>query len=368
MSIRIACSEKNIADDAVTELKNIFGATPLKMIVYFASSDFVPQEISATMQQVFAGATVFGCTTAGEIISGRMLKGAVVAMAFDEESISEVRVEVLENLSKMMAVNEAFCSFGKYFGESMDSMDPSQFFGIVLVDGLSGAEEQLMDTIGDKTNITFIGGSAADDLKFSSSHVYANGKAYSDAAVLAVLKPGTSFELIKTQSVSPLGARLVVTKANAEQREIVEFNRKPASVAYAEALGVPVSDLATCFPRHPLGLLIEGEPYVRSPREIAGDSVFFNCSSVDGMELTLLEASDLVGDTKAALDCVLEKLGSISGVVVFNCVYRAIELDKKNLADEYARLFADYPTIGFNCYGEQFIGHINQTATMIVFR
>ena len=68
------------------------------------------------------------------------------------------------------------------------------------------------------------------------------------------------------------------------------------------------------------------------------------------------------------MDCVLEKLGSISGVVVFNCVYRAIELDEKNLGDEYAKLFADYSTIGFNCYGEQFVGHIYQTAIMIVFR
>ena len=150
-------------------------------------------------------------------------------MAFDEESMLDVKVAVVENLSRKIDVNEAYRSFERHFGEPVNEMKPSNYLGIVLVDGMCGLEEKLMDVIGDKTNVLFIGGSAGDDLKFQSTHVFANGKSYTDAAVLALLKPAAPFELVKTQSVRELGAELVVTKANEDQREIVEFNHKPAA-------------------------------------------------------------------------------------------------------------------------------------------
>jgi hypothetical protein len=247
-------------------------------------------------------------------------------------------------------------------------MNPSRYLGIILVDGLCGLEERLMDVIGDKTNVFFIGGSAADDLEFQSTYVYANGKSYSDAAVLALIRPAAPFELVKTQSVREMGPVLVVTKANEDRREIVEFNNRPAAIAYAEALGVSVNELAACFPKHPLGLVIDGEPYIRSPTHISGDRVAFQCSSVEGMPLSLLELTNLIEDTKVALARSKAKLGGISGILVFNCVHRTLELEHEQLTDKYGELFADFPTIGFNSLGEQCIGHLNQTATMIVFR
>jgi len=368
MAIKIASSEKDTVDDAVNELMESFSRNNMKMIVYFASSKFDPHEISARMQSAFSGVTVFGCSTAGEIVSGRMLKGSVVAMAFDVESMLNVKVEVVENLSKKIDVTEAFRSFERHFGETADEMKPSRYIGVVLVDGMCGHEEKLMDEIGDKTNVIFVGGSAADDLRFETSYVYANGKPYADAALLALLMPAAPFDLIKTQSVREMGAKLVVTKANEDTREVIEFNNRPAAIAYAEALGVSVNELAACFPSHPLGLVIDGEPFIRSPTKLRGDSVFFQCSSVEGMPLSLLELTNLIEDTRDTLERSREKLGGISGVIVFNCAHRALELEYKNLTAKYGEVFADIPTVGFNSYGEQFIGHMNQTATMIVFR
>jgi hypothetical protein len=368
MTIKIAKSEKGTVDDAVHELMGTFGSNNMKMMVYFASTRFAPEEISAKMQAAFPDATIFGCSSAGEIVTGRMLKGSLVAMAFDVESIPDAKVAVVENLSRRIDVREAYLSFERHFGEAASEMDPSRYLGIVLVDGMSGFEERLMDVVGDRSNVLFIGGSAGDDLKFQSTHVYANGKAYTDAAVLALLKPATPFELVKTQSVREMGIELVVTSANEEQREIMEFNTRPASLAYAEALGVSINELAARFPRHPLGLVIDGEPYIRSPKHISGNSIFFHCSSVEGMPLSLLELTNLIDDTKEVLAKTMAKLGGISGVIVFNCAHRALELEYKNLTEKYGEVFADVPTIGFNSYGEQFIGHMNQTATMIVFR
>jgi hypothetical protein len=280
----------------------------------------------------------------------------------------EVRIEVLEDLSRKFDVTGAFRSFEKHFGEPAAGMGPSRYVGIVLTDGLNGREERLMEAIGDMTDVFFVGGSAGDDLRFRSTHVYANGRAYTDAAVLALLKPGVPFDFVKTQSVRDLGVRMVVTKADSPRREVVEFDNKPASTAYAEALGVTINELPDYFPTNPLGLVIDGEPYVRSPMMIQGQSVLFYCGSVEGTTLSLLETGDIIEDTRRDLHEAEERLGGISGLIVFNCAHRALELSNKRLTGKYGELFGGIPTIGFNSYGEQCIGHVNQTATMLAFR
>jgi hypothetical protein len=85
------------------------------------------------------------------------------------------------------------------------------------------------------------------------------------------------------------------------------------------------------------------------------------------MELSLLESTDIIKSTKKSLDDAKKELGNISGIVNFNCILRTLEMEQKGLCDAYGKLFADVPTVGFSTYGEEYIGHINQTATMIVF-
>ena len=69
-----------------------------------------------------------------------------------------------------------------------------------------------------------------------------------------------------------------------------------------------------------------------------------------------------------AVEKKLKESGKISGIINFSCILRAQELEEKNQTEAYGKIFAGIPTIGFNTYGEELIFHINQTATMLVFK
>jgi len=188
---KAVCSEKETVDGAVFELMSSFGYNNMRMLVYFASKSFDPIELSAKMHMAFPETTILGCSMDEEIVSGRMLRGTVLAMAFDVESLLDVKVEVIENISNNIDLTRTFKSFEKYFGEAVNEMEPTSYLGIILSDKLSCREDRLIDLLSAKTKVYFISGSSADDYNFQATYVFANGKAYSDAAVLALLKPAT---------------------------------------------------------------------------------------------------------------------------------------------------------------------------------
>jgi hypothetical protein len=369
MNIQTTHSTQPSARDAAAEIKAHLQTFPPRLVLFFASSTYPSEETARAMEAAFPGAAVFGCTTAGEIISGQMLHNSIVAMGFSAAVIGDVKIETLTDVhdNAAAAVAQAFAGFEKHYGMAMLDADPAKYVGIVLVDGLSGAEEKLMEKISDLTNVNFIGASAGDDLKFKSTHIFAQGRAHSNAAVLALLKPNVPFDFIKTQSFSTLQKTLTPTKVNREKREVLEFNNRPAAAAYAEAIGSSVKELPEHFMTNPVGLMVGGEMYVRSPQQVRGNSVAFYCAVDKNTELQVLSSTDIVEGTRKSLKDEMTKMKHIEGLVNFHCILRTQELENKGETEAYGQLFADIPTIGFSSYGEELNRHINQTSTMLVF-
>jgi hypothetical protein len=367
MKITTAYSTESDPEKAVDDLQSQMASCDPRAVIFFASSQYDPQTISQCMHKTFGGAATFGCSTSGEIVSGKMLKNAIVAMGLGADVLEDLNLQIVECIQSENRVDEAFAGFSDHFKVNPFTMDVDEYVGIILVDGLRGAEEKLMDRIGELSNLFFIGGSAGDDLKFAQTWVYANGRAYTDAALLALLKPKAKFSFIKTQSFRPCAAKLLATKVKLSERKVLEFNHKPAAEAYAEALGTTTAQADKFFMSNPVGLIIDDEPYVRSPQRIEDEAMHFYCNVMEGMEMTLLESSDIVKDTRAAVAGKLAQVKHISGIINFHCILRTLELEKIGQTDAYGEIFSDIPTIGFSTYGEEFIGHINQTSTMLVF-
>jgi len=220
--------------------------------------------------------------------------------------------------------------------------------------------------MGNLTNVPFVGGTAGDDLTFKGTYQFHNGRVYTDAAILLLMEPTNGYAILKTQSAELTDIRLTPTKVNEKRRAVNEFDGKPAAVAYAEALGVSVDDLPKYFAERPVGLVFdEKNIFIRSPQEILEDgSVTFGSAIKEGLELNVVQATDIVAGTVNALQNACDA----KAIVDFNCAYRFVELTAKKQLQAYSEIFGNVPTIGFSTYGESYIGHMNQTSTMLLLK
>jgi hypothetical protein len=365
-----AYSSESSVKTAVNEIKEQLSPGSPKIIMFFAAPKYDGAELSSAMKEAFPETISFGCSTAGELIDDKMLKESVVAMGFGSDIIADAHIAIATDVkgAAKSSVSKAVREIEEVYGNSLRSLSKDEYVGIVLHDGMGATEEDVMDEIGNLSDITFIGGSAGDDCKFESTQVFAAGKAYSNACVLAVLKAATDFSIIKTQSFSSTGKKLITTKVDEATRTILEFNGKPASKAYAEALELPEDQLADKFMKNPVGLSIGDDFYVRSPQQVKDGNVVFYCSIQEGMELDVLSGTDIVKDTQEALEAKKKEMGGISALINFHCILRTLQLYSEGKAEEYGKVFKGVPTIGLSTYGESYIGHINQTSTMLVFK
>ena len=368
-NFKVAHSELKDAAEAVKSIHEQLADVDARMVLYFVSTAYPVETVCREMADAFKGVQTVGCTTAGEMITGKMGQNSIVAMAWHKNALEEVYVEALENIkTDDDAVEKAFKSFENKLGMPMKEADHEKYVGIVLIDGLSGCEEKLNDRLGNHTNVPFVGGSAGDDGKFECTYVFANGKTYTNAAVLALLKPANGYMILKSHSFMFTDKKFVPTKVDESRRMVMEFDGKPAAEVYARAMGVP-KDAVTGYEmsKHPVGLVFEGADgvhyFVRSPYGFDGNAITFYCSVKEGLELTMLQACNIVEHTREDL----RKCGKIQAAVDFNCMYRTNELRRKNELTEYSQIF-DCPAIGFATYGESYIGHMNQTSTMLLLK
>lgn len=218
--------------------------------------------------------------------------------------------------------------------------------------------------------MSFVGGSAGDDLAFTGTRVFCGDRHSDRGAALLVLEVTAPFRVIKTCSFVPAGRAMTVTHADLAERIVWELDGRPATEVYAEAVGCPPEQLgAEVFMSHPVGLMIDGKPWIRSPQQVvAGKGIKFYCQILPQMRVELMRSTDLVGDTRSDLRQAYNSLGGqVSGTVAFNCILRRLEIDQNGLHQDFADAFDGVPTAGFHTYGESWLGHINQTLTAVLF-
>lgn len=354
---------KAAAEQAQAALQNF---AP-KLILFFASSVYDATAPAAELEKAFPGCRIIGSCAHSEYCNDGYTDGSISLMAMDAESIADVAIHVVEDLPAKPDFSGAVKEMEAHFGGSEEIFQHFDcYVGLVLFDSAPKKEEWFMDKLGMATDVLFVGGSSSDAGN-GVTHVYADGKTYANAAVLAMLKTVNGYDVIKTQSACILNERkLEVTKSDMENRVLLEFDGRPCGEVYAEVLGVAQDKIADYFVSNPLGIVSGEEIFVRTFNEIQPAGISLHCGIPEGSEINVLKIGNIVEDTKNALDAVITY--TPAGVINFNCLYRTFEMLQKDLVAPYCALWGRYPSIGCSTGGEAYLGHINETSTVLVIK
>jgi len=310
---------------------------------------------------------VLACTTAGEIGPRGFQESSVVGVSLRGDlDVALFPIPDLHNIRHTTASALA-APIRRHITQRAAGWSS---FGIVLIDGLSGAEERLMAALSAAVpELSLVGASAGDALEFTRTGVWWDGAFREDMAVLAVINTPQPWATIKTQHIHPTETLLVITEADSTRRTVLEIDAEPAAVAYARAVGVSVDQLGPqVFSQHPLVLLVGGERYIRSIQRAEPDgSLVLYCAIEEGLVLALGRGGDLVAELAESLNTAITEIGPEPVVLGFDCILRRLEVQARGLTRDVGDLFARSEVVGFHTYGEQHGSlHINQTFTGIV--
>lgn len=370
--IRVAASALSSTREAVLEAKAALGGGEYQHVIAFFGIDHDAKALAHTLNQVFPGVPVSGCSTAGEIGPSGMMQGGLLLIAFPRHGF-RVHSELITDIDRfgVERATGAARRLKSHICPASERLARENVFALLLVDGLSNAEENIVAAIHwELDDIELIGGSAGDGICFQRTVMMHNGRVAQRAAILMMIETDYPFRVFKTQNFEPTGIKLVVTAADTENRVVYELNAEPAAREYASAIGLRPDDLGPfSFASYPLVVKVGGDYYCRSIRNMNPDgSLSFFCAIDEGIVFTVARPRDILSSTEAALQELDTALGGIDLVVGFDCILRRLDAETRQIRHQMDELYRKYSVTGFHTYGEQYNAmHLNQTLTGIAF-
>ncbi|MCP1319319.1 nitric oxide-sensing protein NosP [Halomonas sp. 707B3] len=341
-------------------------------VLFFCSAEYPLAALAQALSSAFGELPISGCTTAGELTPDGYDRGSVVAICFDQRffAIETALIDDLEYFDLPTAQPLVDKLLERCRRQAVAPVNEHSF-ALTLLDGLSSREEQVLATLDAALGrIPSFGGSAGDDNHLTHTHVYANGRFHTRAAVVVMMNTRLPFEVFSTHHLEPLEHKLVVTAADRERRRVLELNGVPAAELYAALVGCSVEALAPpIFAQHPLAVHLGGQHYIRSIQRVNDDgSLSFYCAVENGIVLTAMQPTPLLTDLAHMLQRVEARLGEPAAIIGCDCFLRRMALESLGQLDQASTLLRQARVVGFNTYGEQHHGmHVNQTFTGVAF-
>lgn len=366
-----SASKNSVAAAAeIVQKLDVAGASAPRVVIFFAAIEHDGAVIGETLRARFSAAEILGCSSNGEFTDQGYGKGGVAALAFGEDVVEQAAAGLaMHDHGIEPGIVDCTDRLGEKLKTPLRELDPQHYAGIALLEGAKGREEKINEALGNVAPLLgFVGGSAGDNLQFQRTWVYAEGRLESDATALLVLKLRVPFAIVKTCNFVATPVEFTVTRADPERRLIYELDGQPAIERYAAACGVRPEELGfSQYLTYPLGLMIDGEPWLRSAAGLREGALFFACAVLEGMTLNLMQATDIVENARAAFERATVELGSPPrAALLFNCAYRMLEVQIKGVEVAYHAALSTVVHSGLHSNGESYLGHINQTLTGLV--
>lgn len=326
---------------------------PHLVMVFGSAEPAAMRGAIAALRAGFPEANIAGCTTGGEMLSGELLEGSIVAAALQFE-----RSHVHTHSIKIANRRDSFTA-GRRLGQAIAA--PGLKGALVLAEGIdcdgSLLLSGLVDALGE--DIPIFGGLAGDGMDFVVTRVAANGPFESGQAVIVGFF-GAGIEITHGTGAGWQADRDIGTITNSAGGIIYEIDHQPALDVLRQAarLGSSISfhDLMTM----PLWIADAGRPESGLIRTVVG---------IDESRGSLVMAGDVPrhgecsimrahpGEIAAGAEAAaLASIGSTSPGLALSvsCVGRK-EVLGSGAAEEVravTRRTGGVPQIGFYSYGE----------------
>ncbi len=353
------------APDPVGDLVAALGPDDLDAVLLFVTPLADAAAIAQRATELFAPATVIGCTTAGEISSQGYVEGEILAIGLPRSHFV-TRTVVVENLGDYAAQDLIDEMIRNRNAMASEKPDWAHEFTFLMIDGMSVKEDSFISDLSVGLGpVPLFGGSAGDGTDFGATYVLYEGKAHTHAAVLTQVRTRCPIKVFKTDHLVPTDQRMVVTDADPVRRVVYEINAEPAAREYARLLGKDPEQLTTfTFAAHPVVVKIDGQHHVRAIQQLNEDGNLNFFSAIDiGLVLTLAEPEDM----ETHLEREIGKLSQTrepDAIIACDCVLRRLEAQEKQKIGALSGILARNRVIGFSTYGEQLNSmHVNQTLT-----
>lgn len=362
-SARHAVAKTAVAKAMQSALTRLGSAKP-KYGFLFVSPDL---DLAAALADAEAatGASMIGCTTAGEITEEGLVHGGVAIMlvASDASVHSKFARGLKENpgeaahrlsLDLLQAKRDAAAS------------DRRHLTTVLLTDGLSGGGEQLVSDLYDRrvqSGTQIVGGAAGDEGRFAATLVGATGQTDTNAAAALHVFSKTPWGLGVDHGLRSTSKPMRVTKA--EANVVFEIEGQPAFAAYekhAAARGIRLTreNAGAYLIANELGVhFFERIGRARAPLSVGPDGSLACAGEIPRGSMVSILDGDPDSMVRAARSAAEQAQANLrgetpAGVLVFDCVCRGMILkeDFRREVEAVRAVFRDVPIAGFLTYGE----------------
>ncbi|WP_031549649.1 sensor domain-containing diguanylate cyclase [Oribacterium sp. FC2011] len=241
----------------------------------------------------------------------------------------------------------------------------------------TGNEDHLLTTLNaiiKDHGIMAFGLTAVGQKLTDQSYVFYNGLYFDDACVYVMIKNNYGRIITYSQNIYMPhdDSRIyIATKVDKKTQTLLELNGRPAAEVYCEDLGLPIDEIESAFPYHPLCKVIGQNTYPVSVRACIKDGGLRLFKQINQNDM--LYIADL-GDYKKIITDHFENLKkdvpNASTIMTIDCIYRYMLFENENMLDWYANFLnkAGRQSLGIMGAGEQYdLQHCNQTMISAVF-
>lgn len=343
-----------------------------KLIIFFASTVYVYEELVALFCEKFPNAQVVGLTTVGEINNQGIHEKSLSVVAFSRNGFNAKAV-FMEDIHKFPVFQrEELIVAAKSAGINTSSKNlEKEGFALVFPNGLINAEERMLSIVNSifpNEGFNVFGGTAGDDAKFVKTYNSLNHKISDTSGIVVFVKLQEDFKVYKESIFEPFSDKvLVASKVAVEGRKVYEFNGRKASQEYARILGISEKSLESKFMAHPLGF-VGKQLSVGSPMCVNPDgSISFYCQVSRNAEMKVLKPLDVLKTMDNTVQSMNNDFQTIEATFAINCILRKIQFQNTNLIKDVNLRFGKMPNaFGFCSYGEQIYNEqINQTLVLL---